>query len=342
MKRQILSTAISALGISGALLTLRKLTRTPWLTVLTYHRVGPGPAVHDVDAGVVTTTAKTFDRQLDFLKRRFDVVNVEEVAEAAAGGAPLPPSPLAITFDDGYKDNFDVALPLLRKHNLTATFFIATQYVDERRLFWWDRIAYMLKSSSLPKVELAYPYPKALVLRGEAQRAASIRAAIHIVKEQYDLDLPLFLEHLSDCAGVPYDREREVTLARDHVMTWPEVRALRAAGMSVQSHTHTHRLLHTLRPDALDEELLRSRRILESVLGRRVTAIAYPVGKEPTSPRVIREAVRKAGYTIAFSNRPGINPMPEYDLLDAKRISIDTSIDRRAFEALMAVPALAQ
>src|SRR5262252_433736 len=158
MKRKMVGVALSALGISSALLGLRRLTRTPWITVLTYHRVGPGPSVSRIDANVVTVSAEVFDRQLDFVKQHFDIVTVEDIVAAIDGGVTLPPSPLLITFDDGYRDNFDVALPLLRKHRLSATFFVATRFVDERRLFWWDRINYLLKASSRAKVELAYPY----------------------------------------------------------------------------------------------------------------------------------------------------------------------------------------
>src|SRR5262245_28067679 len=171
MKRRLAAMVMSGLGISSALLGLRRLTRTPWLTVFTYHRVGPGPSVDAVDANVVTVSAETFDSQLDLIKKNFDVVTVEQVAAAVHDGPPLPPSPLLITFDDGYRDNHDVALPILLKHGLRATFFIATQFVDERRLFWWDRINYVLKASKRPAVEIRYPYRKTLNLGTERDRA---------------------------------------------------------------------------------------------------------------------------------------------------------------------------
>ncbi len=342
MKRRILSTALSGLGISSALLALRQLTHTPWLTVLTYHRVHPGPSVEAVDAGVVAVTPETFDRQLAMLARRFDVVSVERVVEAASGGALLPRSPVLITFDDGYRDNYDVALPLLRKHGLTATFFIATQFVDERRLFWWDRVNYVLKASRLEKVELEYPNKSVLALGPTpAHRASAIKAALRIVKGHFGLNVTLFLEHLADAAGVRFDRAQETKLANEHIMTWPEVRALHEAGMSVQSHTHSHRVLDTLTKEDLDDELVRSRYMLEAALGHRVSAIAYPVGKTPSCSRTIRDAVYRAGYALAFSNRTGVNPVASFDEHDAKRIAIDTSISDAWFEAIMAVPALA-
>jgi peptidoglycan/xylan/chitin deacetylase (PgdA/CDA1 family) len=309
------------------------------LTVLTYHRVGPAPSVSAVDANVVTVSAEVFDRQLDLVKQHFDVVTVEDIIAAIDGGAELPPSPLLITFDDGYRDNFDVALPLLRKHRLSATFFVATRFVDERRLFWWDRISYLVKASTRPRVELAYPYR--IVLHLGDRRAKAIQTALRVVKEHEALDLERFLEELADAAGVPFDRTIETALADEHVLRWRDVHALQRAGMSVQSHTHTHRVIHTLTPDELDDELTRSRRLLEGAIGARVSAIAYPVGRGPTCPRAIREAVRRAGYAVAFSSRSGINPFSRFDVLDANRLTIDTSMSERQFKAIMALPALA-
>jgi peptidoglycan/xylan/chitin deacetylase (PgdA/CDA1 family) len=339
MKRKMVGVAISALGISSALLGLRRLTRTPWITVLTYHRVGPGPSVSRIDANVVTVSAEVFDRQLDLIKRHFDVVTVEDIVLALDGGTPLPRSPLLVTFDDGYRDNHDVALPLLRKHGLKATFFIATRFVDERRLFWWDRINYLLKASTKERVELLYPYRTMLQL-GD-RRAKAITSALRIVKEHEGLDLERFLEELAAAAGVRFDRAIETALADEHILGWRDVRALHRAGMSVQSHTHTHRVIQTLSPEELDAELATSRRLLESALDARVAAIAYPVGRKPVCARTIRDAVRRAGYALAFSNRSGINPLSQFDVLDANRLTIDTSISEREFEAIMAVPALA-
>jgi peptidoglycan/xylan/chitin deacetylase (PgdA/CDA1 family) len=330
--------AVSCLGISSALLGLRRLTRTPWLTVLTYHRVGPGPSVRAIDANVVTVGADVFDRQLDLIERHFDVVTVEDIVAAIDGGGHLPPSPLLITFDDGYRDNYDVALPILHKHRLSATFFVATRFVDERRLFWWDRVNYLLKASTRPKVELAYPYRIALPLGRRTGHA--IRAVLRLVKEHYDLDVERFLEELAEAANVPFNRAIETALADEHVMSWRDVRALHEAGMSVQSHTHTHRVIHTLTPADLDDELVRSRRLLESAIGARVAAIAYPVGRGPC-PHNIKDAVRRAGYALAFSSRSGINPIAGFDVLDANRLTIDTAMSEREFKAIMALPALA-
>ena len=162
MKRLLLSAALSCFRVPASLLKMRRRSQNG-LTVLTYHRTGPSSSLALLDEHVLAASAIAFDRQLAFCKRHFDVVGIDDVLRSLRGAA-LPPAPLLITFDDGYRDNHDVAFPLLQKHGLKAVFFIATSYVEERRLFWWDRINYLLKMSPKDAIELTYPYPCRLTL----------------------------------------------------------------------------------------------------------------------------------------------------------------------------------
>src|SRR5690349_19300851 len=105
-------------GLAPALLALRKLSpSSPWITVLGYHRAGEVGADTDYDPGVVDVTPEAFERQLVFLKRSCTVVDHDQML-AFRQGVRLPRNPVHITFDDGYLDNHDVVLPLLKKHGL--------------------------------------------------------------------------------------------------------------------------------------------------------------------------------------------------------------------------------
>ena len=142
-------------------------------------------------------------------------------------------------------------------------------------------------------------------------------------------------------ADVGLTREQERSLADALVMTWEQVRALREAGMDVQSHTSTHRVLQTLAPRQLLAELSESRATLEAVLGEPVRAIAYPVGKSLRAVPDIARAVREAGYELGFSNGTGVNWIHAFDALDAKRLSMDRSMPDAFFRAVLAFPFLA-
>ncbi len=341
MNRSALASVLGRTGVLPLVLTLRKrgLLR-PWIPVLTYHRVARPEDAGTFDAGVVDVTPEAFDEQLAFLVRWFDLVGLDELI-AFRRGAPLPPNPLLITFDDGYLDNHDTALPILRAHGARAAFFIATSYIEDRRLFWWDRINHFVKSSSARSIELAYPRPMRLELTTEGDRRRATRALLRVIKDNFGLDLDRFLDEVSRAAGVTLDPAEERRLVDRTLMTWDHVRALRRAGMDIGSHTRRHRVLQTLPQDELARELTGSRDDLEKVLGEPVRTISYPVGKPLEYTPVIRNAVRDAGYELGFSNGTGVNHVWRFDALDARRISMDVGLSPAFYRAMVAVPYLA-
>jgi peptidoglycan/xylan/chitin deacetylase (PgdA/CDA1 family) len=249
-----------------------------------------------------------------------------------------------VTFDDGYLDNHDVALPILLQHAVRATFFVATDYVERRRIYWWDRVNFVIKTSTRERLSLAYPEREVIALDGpdgpggKEVRRAAVRRVQRIIKDRFGLDLERFLEGLERAAGVVLSAEDERAMADATVMTWNHVAALRRAGMDVQSHSHTHRVLETLSAAALEHELRASRSALENALGERVRAISYPVGRSLGDSAPMRRAVREAGYELGFSNATGTNRRRVFDPLDVRRISLEANIGDRFFRSMLALP----
>jgi peptidoglycan/xylan/chitin deacetylase (PgdA/CDA1 family) len=351
MDRSALAVALDKMRVPQAAMTLRRMAgvtgmarvaraASPWLTVLTYHRVAPSSAGVAFDVGVIDARPEQFDRQLAFVKRWFDPLSIEDVLDHVVGAKPLPQNPILITFDDGYRDNHDVALPILLRHGVPATFFIATDFIERRRPFWWDQVARILKGSPRDRIVIEYPEHVEWPLGGEPARVAAVGRVLRVIKDTYWLDLDRFLAELQRAAGVALGASEERRLADETVMTWDHVAALRRAGMGVQSHTRTHRVLQTLEPAQLAEELRGSRGILEDVLGEPVRAISYPVGRPLRGVPHVREAVRSAGYELGFSNGTGVNP-PRLDPFDIKRLSLDVALDDPFFRTMLALPWLA-
>jgi len=340
MDRSALALALDRMGVPQATMLLRRAAST-WVTVLTYHRVAEPNSPTLFDDGVIDVRPHQLDRQLAFVKRWFSPVGIDVLLSHVRTGSALPRNCLLVTFDDGYRDNFDTALPILLRHGIPATFFVATDYVDRRVPFWWDVVTRVLKMTTRERVVLEYPEHAEWPMRGQPARAAAIRRALRIVKDVPRLDLDRFLGELQRAAGVGIDPGEARWLADATVMTWDHVRALRAAGMDVQSHTRTHRVLQTLDPATLADELYGSRRTLEDVLGEPVRAISYPVGKSLREAHDVRAAVRAAGYELGFSNGTGIDSVRRLDPLDVKRLSMDVSLGEPFFRAVLALPWLA-
>ncbi|MCA9618315.1 MAG: polysaccharide deacetylase family protein [Myxococcales bacterium] len=315
-------------------MALRGMAPPIWLTVITYHRVGEAKASDELGEEVFDSTPQFFEEHVEFIARHGSFVDTAEVI-AHLGGAPLPKNPVMITFDDGYRECIDVVLPILKRHGGKATFFITTDHMNERRMFWWDRIAVIFRRSALDTI--AIDFPRKL----ELARDEAAQACLEIVKQERELDLPRFLAHLEERAQVTISEEEEARFVEQVLMTWEEVLALRDAGMDIQSHTCSHRVVQTLAPDMLERELGESRRVLEERLEQPVRALAYPVGYPIGDDRVIRGALEKAGYEIAFTNATG--PAPTYrpmDRFEIPRMAMDSLYDAPFFRSVMALPAL--
>ncbi len=328
-------------GLSHLLLRLRGVVGMPWLTVVNYHRVDEpsAPTVSSFDEEIVDATPQGFDGQLAVMKRYFRFITLDELRAGLQGGV-LPRNPAMVTFDDGYLSCHDDALPALVRHGIRAVFFIATDPVTRRRLFWWDRISWLVKHACHASVELRYPFPLRLDTASGATAVA--RRLASIVKEEPALDLERFLAELTEATGAPWNDGLEAAMAERLMMTWDHVRTLRGAGMDIGSHTRTHRVLQTLTPAQLDEELRGSREDLERELGEPVFAIAYPDGRPVPESSPIRKAIRDAGYEIGFTYNAGIQRVGRLDPFGVGRVAVEPTVSQTAFRGRLAIPALGQ
>src|SRR5579872_6107021 len=120
-RREHVARLLERSGALGAILRMRERAHIPWLSILTYHRFPSKDGVEPFDEGVIDVTPEEFERHVVCVKRYFNVVGIAELS-AFAHGVALPKNPVAITFDDGYLDSYETALPILRKHDCKAIF----------------------------------------------------------------------------------------------------------------------------------------------------------------------------------------------------------------------------
>jgi len=331
-------------GALAAVMQLRRLAPLSTLSIVTYHHIAEHDPAYPYDPDVADASPDQFRRQMEALARHFTPIGIEELLRAV-DGMPLPKNPVMVTFDDGYASCHDVALPILRAVGVRATFFIATSFVEQRRLYWWERIALLLTQSSKDRARIRYP--RTLDVSPRDPRARDRLGGI--VKVTPALDVERFLDELATALGVPWTPDIEAQYAAGLIMTWDQIRALGRAGMDVESHGNRHRVLQTLDEGGLRDELSGSRALLESRLGRPIRAIAYPVGRAVTTDPTIRTALRDAGYRIGFSNKSGANRMwppalrgvVPLDPFDIRRVATERSMSDAMFLTQVAVPQFA-
>jgi peptidoglycan/xylan/chitin deacetylase (PgdA/CDA1 family) len=312
------------------------------LTVLLYHRVADPAEIGELDPSMIDATPAEFDTHMSYVRQHFQPVSIEDVLDARRGGRPLPPAGVLVSFDDGYRDNFQNAAPILQRHGMKGLFFITTGHVRHRRLFWWEQISLLVRRCRLARVRLTYPRAEDLDLSTPADKERVVRRLNRIVKERYALDLDRFLSGLANACEVRWDEGEARRLADQALMTWEDVRTLRRQGMGIGSHTDSHRVLLTLPAAPLAAELEDSRAALEALLGEPVTTIAYPVGRAISHVVPVRQAVAAAGYELGFTTRPGVNRMAAGDdPFDLLRLSVDRGLAPALLRTYFTFPALA-
>jgi peptidoglycan/xylan/chitin deacetylase (PgdA/CDA1 family) len=344
-KRQRLVDALDRAGLLRGVMQLRRFAPLPIVGIVTFHHI------HDVsehhggylyDPEVADATAQQFRRRLEMLARIGTPIGMDQLLRGLDGAA-LPPNPVMITFDDGYRSCHDVALPILRELGIPATFFIATSFVTERRLYWWERIALALNLARRRHARLYYPVPIEIDTHDPGAR----RRLDDLVKNTWKIDIDRFVDDLYEALDIEWSPAIDAEHADRLIMTWDQVRALERAGMRIESHTRHHHVLETLDDDALRDELVRSREDLERELGHPVQAIAYPVGRRIQRVRILT-AVADAGYRVGFANSNGINVLwppalrgaLAFDPLGMRRVSTSVTMPDSMFLTQLAFPPL--
>jgi peptidoglycan/xylan/chitin deacetylase (PgdA/CDA1 family) len=340
-KRDFLARTFGRLGILG-LIERVSARRRPGLVVLTYHRVAEPGAAPYYDP-VISATPEAFRAQIEWLRNHVRILTLDELVtwvEAGPSGRELV---AAVTFDDGYRDNFDAAAPILRAGNVPATFFIPTAFLDSPQLPWWDQVAYVIKQTGVRRLLLERNHNGgATPLEIDLDRVSRTEAIMTIIGAFLDetiADDRWFLDQLATRAEVDMDVE---ALGRALFMTWDQVRQLADAnaGLTIGSHGDSHRRLAGLDDDSQCYELAESKRILEARLGREVVALAYPYGWPGTYTARTKAIAAGAGYRLAFASREGTNrPGTALDRYEFRRLNVgsgDSSALLRARTALYA------
>ena len=278
------------------------------LTTAMFHRVlVPEDPRYATALSDWTVTSELFESCLRFFKRHYNVVTLEDVLASVAGGAVLPPRSLLITFDDGYADNEQYALPLLRKYRLPAVLFVFSDAIGSRTRPWAEDLQQAYLRGDVSADDLAALHR---LLYGDAAAVSTATDMPRLLTAVYERanevpvsELPALLAQLPR----PLRIERSDNPAQ--MLTEEQLRRLRANGVSIAAHGKTHTAL--TRATNLDAELREPRRVLPEMLGLKpgetVRAIAFPYGAY--DDRVLNRSWQE-GYELVFTLRPEIAALP--------------------------------
>lgn len=262
------------------------------LLILYYHRVHnqyDPMRNEDVDAA-------NFDWQMQLLSENFTVLPLSE-AIARLYTNDLPPATIAVTFDDGYADNVDVALPILKRWNIPATFFLTTGYFGDGRM-WNDTIIEAVRLANSPSLNLSQlalgEYPITTMEQRCKAADAIIKKLKHLPRQERDVQVGNVLDNL------------QIEVKERPMMTKEQVKQLCDSNMEIGGHTVNHPILSRVAFDEACDEIVTGKNNLEKIIGREVRLFAYPNGVPHRDyERQHVDFLSKAGFDAAVSTAWG-------------------------------------
>jgi peptidoglycan/xylan/chitin deacetylase (PgdA/CDA1 family)/CelD/BcsL family acetyltransferase involved in cellulose biosynthesis len=291
------------------LVRVRTSRMTDRLLIVAWHNVeGTWNYPADPGAGVAG-----FERQLRRLRRLGTIVPLAPALRRLSTGQPLPPRAIALTFDDGYRDNLEVGAPVLERLGLPASFFLVPGILEGTVSPWWETVAWAVARTPRPAVDWK---GRTLPTRGGAARRTLELVTEDLKRHDQaarELAVAELLERLEP-EGEPGHRRL--------FLDWDGARELLRRGFSVGAHSMDHAILARESPAAQLRDLVESRRRLEDELGVAVDVVAYPNGSRADYDAATVDAARRAGYRHGLTARSGWNS-PATPTFEIRRVVLE-------------------
>ena len=299
----------------------RRLAPLPDFTILMYHRVlgSENNRGNHFLPGMVTLE-DTFEKQMKYLKEHCGVISLDALIGFLTNNKKPPPGCIIITFDDGWRDNYLFALPVLKKYGLPATIFLCTDFVGTSKMFWFQAVDLVLQSGALTprrmtdilnRLEEFSPVEKKAIVRSLASTEAFVEKLKGVKPELQE-------KIVRAMTGESYIQTGE-TPNRRWMLNWEEIEEMGRNQIDFGSHANSHRILTHLNVAEIEEELIRSKRTIEEKTKKQVSSLAYPNGDY--TPQ-IRELVKEAGYLGACAAGRTSKGRDEIDRFALPRIGI--------------------
>lgn len=333
---------LGELCYSSGLLPPLQRVRAWWqrdLRILAYHRIMPvpDPDTYAFDMELISTPPEQFREQMVRIRKYFRPMRLTDIVAALDAGEALPPDTVAVTFDDGYDDNYRIAAPILDEVGVPATFFVSTGHIDSGRPYAYDWLVHMILTTraerlTLPELNIDIALP--------AERASRRRIAGNILLRMKWLDAlgqTAMTERLEAEWNMPSAKARPIEC---RPMTWSQAREMEAAGFEFGSHGVHHRMLARLPVEEMEREIRASKATLDRELRNPAILMSYPVGGDRAYNEAVIAATRQAGFQLACSYVCGTNPEPSENRYSLYRLPVEANMGPGWFAAMLALPQL--
>ncbi len=272
--------------------------------ILMYHGVVPSP---DFSLSANHLSVNDFKRHIFYLKKNFKVRKLNDLFDDYSNGVPAKEFEIAITFDDGYSNNFNYAYPVLKQHEMPATIFMVTQALENPgRILWYDFIdgvKHRINPYGIAEVDFGFDSEKRIMQKNitDTESLKSFMKRINV--EEKNKIIQWIKKH-----GI----EPDSTGKKDYfeLLSATQVREMTDSGLiEIGSHTHNHPNLSEITINEAEQEIVKSKKLIENATGKEVKSIAFPDGS-------YNDAVKSLCIKAGYKNLLAVDYMLDSDVND--------------------------
>ena len=244
-----------------------------------------------------------FESLVKYVTSRYKVVPIGKIIEKIDNKEDIPSDWISLSFDDGYADNYINALPILKKYNAVGTFFITLDVIHKQKVFFYDRIQWIIDHTEFERLELRIDQQDySFILKNQKQKDDAVLRIVLGIREKRQHEREEVIDALVKKCGI---KNPESINSASYYLTAKQVKSLHTAGMEIGSHTLSHCNLKAASPQELDNEIVQSKKQLESIIGDQINSFSYPFGKKTTYDETVIRCLQKAGYSHAVTTQFG-------------------------------------
>ncbi len=295
--------------------------------ILMYHRVSESSAGDNCTKFEVGVAKNNFEAQMKYIRKNMNPLPLSDLVGYIIAGKEIPEKTIAVTFDDGYEDNYINAYPVLKKYSIPATIFLTTDHIESSKIFWWDKVSEIIKKTSESFINVnefrtvsnsRFNLQDSLKLGNWTQKAYAIGTIINLFKTFEYKKIPDAVDLLQRMLDID-----NKDIENPAMVTWKQIKEMSNNGIDFGAHTATHPDLTKIDLKEAEKEILKSKETIENKTNNTASGFAYPFGLSVNLNNQIKKIARDY-FQYACTAKMG--PVADCsDIYGLKRVSVPNS-----------------